>query len=483
MKRLSALENRQRQAQERQVLDTPARTLQDEALVAPTPYQPAIDGRIRALLGRGNRLERWIDCFGSPLNLLFPEIALENGRRWHSTLVDSYSNTDIRYGMKACKSDALATAFALAGLGMDVSSWQELMAAMSALVPRERISFTGPDKPDRDLATCLAHGVPVNIDSLCELDRLANLQTFMGVQAKAVLRLLPSKQTGSRFGLASEDLLISAARLAAYGVGVEGLSFHLSGYDSAERIETAWEALALARELISQGIAIRSLSIGGGFTLSYLASEPPLGYAQAMPTWQDKDRPSNYPYYSAPAAERQAAHIVGGILADPMSRELINELRLNLILEPGRALTDQCGGTLFRVTGTKPAHGGHNLVILDGMSFSLAENWFGSDFVPLPLHIPIVSQQKPKRSACVLVGRSCLECDVVRWRVVQFDSLPQPGDLIYLHNTAGYQMDMNESSFHRIALPQKLAVFLNEEDPTCQLDAEVSIGSFSRDDC
>ncbi|WP_416409762.1 alanine racemase [Agrobacterium rosae] len=445
-----------------------------------SPYQPVLDQRIADLLTRSGTLASWIDCFGSPLHLIFPEIAFENASRWRNSLDATYSNIDVRFGMKACKSHALATAFRLANLGMDVSSSEELIAAMSALVTRERVSFTGPDKPDQDLAMCVAHGVAVNIDSLCELDRLAEIQRFMGVQGKAVLRLLPSVQTDSRFGLAADDLLTAAIRLKEHGIQLEGLSFHLSGYDSDQRVKTAGEALIIAQELASRGSAIQSLCIGGGFTLSYLAREPRPDAADDMRTWQNRDRPSNYPYYSTVSGEHHATQIIGDILANLTNREIINEMQLKLVLEPGRALTDQCGGTLFRVTGTKQTHDGLNLIILDGMSFSLAENWFGSDFMPLPLHIPLSPREEQKRSASVLVGRSCLECDVVRWRVVDFASLPQTGDLIFLHNTAGYQMDMNESNFHQIPLPRKLGVFFNKDQPTCQLDAEVNIRSFMK---
>ncbi len=441
-------------------------------------YQPAIDSRIKALLKQRQKLAEWVHCFGSPLNLLFPQIALENGKRWRGALSSTYPDTDIRFGMKACKSDALTTAYAIAGLGMDVSSWQELMSAMQSLVPCKRISFTGPDKPIRDLTTCIAHEIPINIDSECELNRVVSLRAVVGTQARVVLRLLPANQPDSRFGLKAQDLLAAANQLAVSGIPLEGLSFHLSGYDSHERVEAATEALSLMRKLLSRGIISNSLSIGGGFSLSYLPKAASVGDADEIPTWQGRSRPSNYPYHTEVSGERHAAHIVKEILSRDSNQSIVDELKLKLILEPGRALTDQCGGTLFRVIGTKQAQNGVNLVVLDGMSFSLAENWFGSDFLPLPLHIPQTAEPEQGPAACVLVGRSCLECDVVRWRVVHFKSVPQPGDLIYLHNTAGYQMDMNESSFHRIELPQKLAVFFYDTQTICQLDTAVNAESF-----
>lgn len=37
-------------------------------------------------------------------------------------------------------------------------------------------------------------------------------------------------------------------------------------------------------------------------------------------------------------------------------------------------------------------------------------------------------------------------------------SLPEPGDYLIYYNTAGYQMDSNESNFHKIPLVKKFVV-------------------------
>lgn len=45
---------------------------------------------------------------------------------------------------------------------------------------------------------------------------------------------------------------------------------------------------------------------------------------------------------------------------------------------------------------------------------------------------------------------------MITWRKIKFDYLPEPGDYLIYYNTAGYQMDSNESNFHKIPLVKNL---------------------------
>ncbi|MFD9900950.1 alanine racemase [Mesorhizobium sp. NPDC059054] len=440
-------------------------------------YMPILDKRVRSLLAHQQDLHRWVGCFGSPLHLIFPEIAFANGQRWLTRLRAIMEQVDVRFGMKACKSDALTMALSLSGTGMDVSSAGELLASLRNYTPRERVSFTGPDKPDHELALCLAHDISVSIDSFSELDRFIQIQTAMMSKGKPVLRYRPPLQINSRFGFTADELFHAAQKLHASGIMIEGVAFHLSGYSSLERVCVAKEALKILQQLASRDIHVRSLSLGGGFLVSYLAHRP--STVEPPKTWQNKRLQGGYSYFSDSAADRQAEQILCELLSDLGCKSVIDELNLKLIVEPGRALTDQCGGTLMRVLGVKRTAQEMDLLILDGMSFSLSETWFSSDFLPEPFLVPQGLQaREPDKRTYVLAGRSCLESDMIRWTAVEFSIRPRPGDLIYFHNTAGYQMDSNESTFHRISVPRKVAVSFANGQLNCLLDSEVDVRSF-----
>lgn len=57
-----------------------------------------------------------------------------------------------------------------------------------------------------------------------------------------------------------------------------------------------------------------------------------------------------------------------------------------------------------------------------------------------------------------VAGNLCLEQDMITWRKIKFDTIPEKGDLLIYYNTAGYQMDSNESEFHKIPLVKKYVV-------------------------
>lgn len=71
--------------------------------------------------------------------------------------------------------------------------------------------------------------------------------------------------------------------------------------------------------------------------------------------------------------------------------------------------------------------------------------------------------------ACV-GGASCLEYDMLTWRKVALPRQPRRGDLLIYPNTAGYQMDKNESEFHQRPLPPKIVVSLDDGRLRWKLD-------------
>ena len=50
---------------------------------------------------------------------------------------------------------------------------------------------------------------------------------------------------------------------------------------------------------------------------------------------------------------------------------------------------------------------------------------------------------------------------MITWRKIKFTSIPRKGDLLIYFNTAGYQMDSNESEFHKIPIVRKMIVEKN----------------------
>ena len=143
-------------------------------------------------------------------------------------------------------------------------------------------------------------------------------------------------------------------------------------------------------------------------------------------------------------------------------RNLAQRLRENeirLAIEPGRALLDRAGSSVFRVQGvkTRTAQGdSYQLLTVDGTSLSLSEQWFDSEYLPDPALWPT----RPGAPTPASVGAAtCLESDMLSWRRIPLPRAAEIDDLLVYPNTAGYQMDSNESAFHQLPIPPKVVLY------------------------
>ena len=105
----------------------------------------------------------------------------------------------------------------------------------------------------------------------------------------------------------------------------------------------------------------------------------------------------------------------------------------------------------------KHLYNGENILVTNGNINCLSEQWFNSDYLIEPKLISKNNNQSNTIFASI-AGNLCLEQDMITWRKIKFDNIPERGDLLVYYNTAGYQMDSNESEFHKIPLVKKYVV-------------------------
>ncbi|MFO2465968.1 alanine racemase [Pseudomonas sp. 15FMM2] len=420
-------------------------------------------------------LTELVNGLGSPLHLVCPAVFSANVEAFQRSFVRAQVAGSLLFAKKANKAGCFIKACALKGIGVDVASVGELQKALGAGVAGTDIGVSGPRKTDQLLKLCLAHHCLVAVDSLDELHRLHALAQSRRQTARLLLRCLPQMQPGSRFGLNTQECeqALAFCRQHSVTLELEGFSFHLSGYDTQQRAQVANQLIDLC--LASDLEGCRSVNLGGGFAVRYMDPEQ----------WQvfmdeqypelfhgGKDFAGFYPY----GALRAGAEVLDDILASPVGPGLTLAQKasnhdVRLIIEPGRALLDQAGVSVFRVQGVKDrsASEGYALVTVEGSSFNLSEQWFNSEFLPDPLLVATSPRPLAPFVACI-GGATCLESDLLTWRKVAFDRPILPGDLLIYLNTAGYQMDSNESPFHEVALPQKVAVELRDQHFHWKLD-------------
>ncbi|MEU4794845.1 Y4yA family PLP-dependent enzyme [Streptomyces sp. NPDC023327] len=431
-------------------------------------------------------------AFGGPFHFLLPDAFDANLHAMRRALAEAGVAGFVYYAKKANKAAVWVERCAALGAGVDVASLGELREALGHGVPGEHLMVTGSAKGHELLRLAVRQGALIAVDALDELDAVLGLVSGGGAErvtrpARVLLRALPPGQPHSRFGLDEAELATAMERCARAGeaaLRMEGFSFHLSGYDIAARAELAASLAELCLKARASGLRADRVSVGGGLPISYVGADDWQaflaarhdGHFHAGKSFADGDF---YPYHSplagADALRALLAHRTDGRrLAD-----VLRDLDVRLLLEPGRALLDRAGGTVFRVQGVKERPG-YRLLTVDGTSLSLSEQWFASEYLPDPVLVPglgdglaeagtggtgagiggaeVATGGADETYPASVGAATCLESDMLTWRKIPFPRRPRVGDLLVYPNTAGYQMDSNESPFHDLPLPPKVVV-------------------------
>jgi diaminopimelate decarboxylase len=244
--------------------------------------------------------------------------------------------------LKANASLGLCRFIAQHGFGADVAAAGELVTALSAGFPRERIFHTGPDKSPAVLEQLrtLPEAV-VSLDSVSELELMAR----EGLPQPAILRLRPdfcsyascSAGPDSRFGLIADDwprcrevLRRNAVRIIGFHVfsGSQVLDAKAIGHHLRGGVELALRAAD------ALGIVSDIIDLGGGFGVPY-----------------------------APEDEELALEAIGLELAALASRVA----PVKLVMELGRYFVAQAGWYLTTVLA-RQTHRRREAVVVDGGS-------------------------------------------------------------------------------------------------------------------
>ncbi|WP_064119893.1 Y4yA family PLP-dependent enzyme [Pseudomonas fluorescens] len=431
----------------------------------PETLTPLIDPVISTLINNfPNTLGDLVEQHGSPLNMVWPH-AFELNTQALLTVLKQYKVAHaIFYGAKANKSQSLLGAAADAGIGVDVSSIHELQAALRAGVPGAKICATGPAKTAVFHQALISAGALICVDSREELEHLTGVIAAQAtpVKARVLLRYRPKDCESSRFGMGAQGLLDCLQRLTEQRefFHFEGFHFHLGGYGFESRVQAFREVAGFVEAAREMGLNPQMIDIGGGLPIRYVEPE---AYARFL---QNDNNPSHYYHQKVPAAyypygsELTAPQWLTLLLEAELSSGLsianyLNQHTITLALEPGRSLVDQSAISIFRVTRTKKLADNKTVIFVEGSSFSACETWFASEYLVDP--ILISTQQTPSApTQAYIAGHSCLDDDVLSYRLINFANEPRSGDLLIYVNTAGYQMDLLENEFHRHPLPRRL---------------------------
>jgi len=382
---------------------------------------------------------------------------------------DAFTGCDVFYAAKAFLSVEVARWIDAEGLGLDVCSGGELECALRAGFDPTRIGFHGNNKSVAELTRAVESRVGrVIVDSLAEIDRLADVAARHGVVQDVLIRVKPGVEAHThtyiatahedqKFGFSLDgDARAAMARVtSAPSLRLRGLHSHIGSqiFETGGFEIAVGRVLALYAEGLAAGMALGELDIGGGFGIAYTTRD-------------------------TPRTPSEIASSVDQVVEDSCRKLSIPRPRLSI--EPGRAIAGPSTFTLYEVGTVKTVRldgGGSRLYVAvdGGMSDNIRAALYGADF-----SCTLASRRSGAPATLArVVGKHCESGDIL----VRDEFLPRdisPGDLLAIPGTGAYCRSL-ASNYNHVPRPAVLAasagsarVMLRRETVDDLLDLDVS---------
>ena len=281
--------------------------------------------------------------FGTPL-YIYSRATLE--RHWHAfdSALGKHPHL-ICYAVKANSNIGILNVMAKLGSGFDIVSQGELERVLAAGGEASKVVFSGVAKSRAEIMRALEVGIRCfNVESIAELHHINQIAGEMGKVAPISLRVNPDVDahthpyisTGlkeNKFGV-SVDEAREVYKLAATlpHVKITGMDCHIGSQltELQPFLDATDRLIRLMEQLKEDGITLKHLDLGGGLGVTYTNETPP--------------HPSDY--------------------ATALLNKLKNYEDLEIILEPGRAITANAGILVAKVQYLK-SNESRNFAITD----------------------------------------------------------------------------------------------------------------------
>jgi len=305
--------------------------------------------------------------------------------------------------------------------GFDVASKGEMLQALQSNMPAAHISFAGPGKTDTELASAIASGITLNIESENELYRIESLAISLGITANVAIRVNPAfelkssgmKMTGGSkpFGIDSENVAVLIRYIDESAMSYRGLHI-FSGSQNlnpAALIETHDNTFALALELQQQsGIIAPTINIGGGFGIPYFPGEKTL---------------------DVEAVSKNLTKLCDDYELLVTHSEIVMEL--------GRYLVGQAGVYVSEVIDIKESRGQRYVVTNGGLHHHLSNSGNFGQVIRKNYPVAVANKMSQTHNETVtIVGPLCTPLDIIASTV----TLPAMviGDLVVIFQSGAY---------------------------------------------
>ena len=295
------------------------------------------------LMAENLPVKQFAEQFGTPL-YIYSKATLE--RHWHAfnNAFNEHPHL-VCFAVKSIPNIAILNVMAKLGSGFDIVSQGELERVLAAGGDAGKVVFSGVAKSSQEIARALEVNIRCfNVESEAELLRINQIAGEMGKIAPISLRVNPDVDahthpyisTGlkeNKFGVSVEqarEVYKLAATLS--NIKIVGMDCHIGSQltELQPFLDAVDRLIVLMEQLKQDGIRLKHLDLGGGLGVTYTDETPP--------------HPTDY--------------------AKALWEKLSAFSELEIIVEPGRAITANAGILVTKVEYLK-SNESRNFAIVD----------------------------------------------------------------------------------------------------------------------
>lgn len=389
-------------------------------------------------------LKTLIQEHGTPLYVMNESYIRHQAQLFKSSFQHPSFQTEIFYASKAFLTLAMAKLIEEEGLSLDVVSLGELMTAIKAGFPSQRILFHGNNKTLLELQTALKHKVGlIVVDNPHELDLLMSCVTYSqdvlvrlnpGVEAHTHEYISTTKHD-SKFGMSiySAETIAMIERIHNHELlNFCGLHCHIGSqiFDPASFQKEAYLLLEFMKKLKEKHLILTShLNLGGGFGVRYTEEDDPFDIQ---------------------------IHFKSILNFIQSTCDAFNLDYPRVSIEPGRSIVAQAGVTIYSIGATKTTHSGKQFVFVDGsMADHIRTALYQAKYEAKILERPLDNPQ----AMYSIAGKACETGDIL----IHECALPQPqiDEHLVVFTTGAYHYSM-ASNYNRLLKPA--VIFVSEKE-------------------
>ncbi len=401
------------------------------------------DGKLRC---EDVDLARVAQEFGTPLYVYSAGTILDHYQRLDRALSDL--DHLICYAVKANSNRAILRLLADAGAGFDIVSGGELFRVLAAGGEASKCTFAGVGKSREEIEYALREGVySFNVESEAELEYIDRIAGEKDLRAPVAFRVNPdvdpatheyisTGKSENKFGIPLSripDVYERAAKMRK--IDIVGVQMHIGSQitEAAPFAAAIKKVVPLVRQLKAK-YGIQFFSIGGGLGIVYESS-----FASGKGDWWKAGHEVD--------ARQQLSiqQYVDAILPT------LRELKLKILLEPGRLLVGNAGVLLTRVRYIKQT-GQKKFAIVDAGMNDLIRPALYHSYHEI---IPLVEPKTGTRAKIDVVGPVCESGDFLALD----REMPElcEGDLLAIMSAGAYGFVM-ASNYNSRPLPAEVLV-------------------------